>query len=139
VSVTVSRQEFYEALLSAFDEQETRTLCSIRLGIDYDNLPGEGLAAKHRELIAYFERRDRNGELIGAVSAQRPRLLKLDTSRLGPLLRVNGDIPDPARDRDSFYTAMAQRSVVGECQHKLTLVAVLVLVLVELLRLVLGS
>ena len=120
MTVKISRREFYEAISDAFNEEELRTLCSIKLGINYDDLPGDGLAAKLRELITYFERRDRNGELIGAVSTQRPHLLSLDTGRLGPLFRVPGEIPDPA-DRESFHTEMARRNIRGEVRGKVAL------------------
>lgn len=117
MKIAISRRDFYEALLRSFDKDETRTLCSIVLGIDYDDLAGESLAAKQRELIAYFERRDRNGELIGAVVTQRPNLLTLDTGRLGPLFRVAGQVPDPM-DRLSFHTEMARREIHNEIRSK---------------------
>ena len=133
MTIKISRREFYEAVLHAFDEQETRALCSMVLGVDYDDLRGEGLAAKQRELIAYFERRDRNGELVGAVAVQRPNILSLDTGRLGPLLGVPGEFPDPV-DRISFHTEMAQREVRGEVASRLVLVALVVLVFLEIVR-----
>ena len=40
-----------------FDLEELRTLC-FDLGVDFDSLPGEGKAAKARELVALFARRD---------------------------------------------------------------------------------
>jgi hypothetical protein len=133
MSVKISRREFWEALLYAFNEEDTRSLCSMALGMEYDDLPGDGLAAKQRELIAYFERRERNGELISAVSRERPRLLTLDTGRLGPLLGVPGEFPDPV-DRVSFHTEMARREVRGEVANRAVLVALVALVFLELAR-----
>jgi class 3 adenylate cyclase/tetratricopeptide (TPR) repeat protein len=46
-----------------FDEGELRTLC-FDLGVEYEDLPAMGQANKARELVAYFERRDRIPELI---------------------------------------------------------------------------
>jgi class 3 adenylate cyclase/tetratricopeptide (TPR) repeat protein len=46
-----------------FDEDELRTLC-FDLGVEYEDLPAMGQANKARELVAYFERRDRIPELI---------------------------------------------------------------------------
>ena len=115
MKIAISRRDFYEALLRSFDKDETETLCSMVLGIDYDDLAGRGLAAKQRELIAFFERRDRNGELIGAVVAQRPRTVEFATGRLGPLLRVNKEMPDPAHHPNSFFTELGRRIISAEC------------------------
>lgn len=54
-----SRSEFNElhrALLDGYDLEELRTLC-IELGVSYDDLRGEGLQGKARELILWLERR----------------------------------------------------------------------------------
>ena len=45
-----------QILAERFNEGELRTLC-FDLGIDYENLPGQGKADKARELVAYFQRR----------------------------------------------------------------------------------
>ncbi len=58
-------------LAERFDEEEFRTLC-FDLGIDYDELRGEGQAAKARELVAYFERRQQVDKIIQAGRLQRP-------------------------------------------------------------------
>lgn len=56
---------------SHFDLEELRTLC-FDLGINYDDLRGEGNANKARELVAYFERRGRIPELVAKCAQQRP-------------------------------------------------------------------
>ncbi len=137
MTIVISRHEFYKSLLRAFDEEETRTLCSMVLNIHYDDLPGEGLAAKQRELIAYFERRDQNGELISAVTTQRPKVIKFATGRLGPILGVDNTIPDPAEDETTFFTEIGRRTMTVELQHKITALALLTLVIIELLKLIL--
>ncbi|MCA9973585.1 MAG: hypothetical protein KC425_25405, partial [Anaerolineales bacterium] len=62
-----------QQLEATFNEQETRTL-SFELGIDYDDLGGQGLKANLRELINYLNRRGRLEELVERVRRQRPHL-----------------------------------------------------------------
>jgi hypothetical protein len=62
-----------EALARFFSAGELRTLC-FDLGLDYDNLPGEGKEDKAREMVAYFERRDLLLKLVEAIAARRPNL-----------------------------------------------------------------
>jgi len=54
-----------------FNEEELRTLC-FDLGLDYDELPGDGKTAKARELAAYFERRSEEHLLVAACYQRRP-------------------------------------------------------------------
>jgi len=62
-----------ETLAAYFDAGELRTLC-FDLGVDYDDLPGEGKGNKARELIAYLERRDRLPELVRMCQGLRPHV-----------------------------------------------------------------
>jgi hypothetical protein len=56
-----------------FNEQELRTLCDIHIQeVKYDDLQGEGLANKARELITYFDRRGRFQYLVEAIQTSRP-------------------------------------------------------------------
>jgi len=57
------RVKLRKILTERFSEDELRTLC-FDLHVDYENLPGEGKAAKARELLAFLERYDRIGELV---------------------------------------------------------------------------
>jgi tetratricopeptide (TPR) repeat protein len=63
-----------QILTDRFDEEELRTLC-FDLGVDYDNLPGRGKAAKARELAAYFERRKQIPECVEVGKQLRPDIL----------------------------------------------------------------
>ena len=45
-------------VIDCFDSSEVKTLCA-DLGVDYENLGGEGKEAKVRELISYLNRRGR--------------------------------------------------------------------------------
>jgi hypothetical protein len=65
------RSRLRRVLAERFDEGELRTLC-FDLGIEYDDLPGEGRADKARELVAYLERRDRIPDLIEIGERIRP-------------------------------------------------------------------
>ena len=58
-------------LVDSFSDTELHDLC-FDMGIDYEDLPGEGRAAKARELVAYCERRSLTSELIKKCSELRP-------------------------------------------------------------------
>ncbi len=57
-------------MLTHFDENHLRDLC-LELGVDYDDMHNTGKQAKIRELMAYFERRERTAELAAACSRRR--------------------------------------------------------------------
>jgi predicted transcriptional regulator len=59
-------------ILSArFDLEELRTLC-FELGVDFDDLRGEGKTAKARELILRMQRRQQVEKLIKKIRDMRP-------------------------------------------------------------------
>ncbi len=58
-----------------FDEEELRTLCS-DLDVDYDSLPGDGKAAKARELASHFMRRGQEYLLAVTVAGLRPNAVE---------------------------------------------------------------
>jgi DNA-binding NtrC family response regulator len=60
------------ALDEKFDRKEIQDLC-FDLGIDFDNLPGEG--KKAREVVAFCQRRDRLKELSASITSLRSRPL----------------------------------------------------------------
>jgi len=60
----------HQTLVNCFDLEELRTLC-FSLNVDYDSLPGEGKAAKARELVQYMQRHDRLDDLTVALASQR--------------------------------------------------------------------
>ncbi len=63
--------ELRDFINSRFNDNELRDLC-FELGVDYESLPGEGKAAKARELVAYCQRRTRLAELEAACRRLRP-------------------------------------------------------------------
>jgi hypothetical protein len=63
--------QLHQTLSKRFDEEELRTLC-FYMGIDYDDLRGEGKAAKARELLAYLDRHDEIPKLVEAVKELHP-------------------------------------------------------------------
>jgi hypothetical protein len=67
------RTRLRRLLAAHFDAEELRTLC-FDLGIDYDDLRGEGKAGKARELITYLERRGRLDELLTIATQLRPQV-----------------------------------------------------------------
>jgi hypothetical protein len=60
-----------ETLATRFSDGELRTLC-FDLGIDYDDLPGQGKGDKARELVAHCGRRHKLLELVSVGRAKRP-------------------------------------------------------------------
>ena len=60
-----------DLIVAHFNDNELRDLC-FDLGVDYESLPGEGKAARARELVAYFQRRNRLAELEAACLRLRP-------------------------------------------------------------------
>jgi len=74
-----------QRLEEQFDLEELRTL-SMDLGVDFDNLRGEGKAAKARELVLYLQRRGRLDALVAAIQAAR------DAGPAGP---AGGPTPAP--------------------------------------------
>ncbi|MFZ0546078.1 MAG: hypothetical protein WAM60_11600 [Candidatus Promineifilaceae bacterium] len=56
-----------------FNESELQDLC-FRLGVDYENLGGQGKAARVQSLVGYLHRRERIGELIEVCREMRPGL-----------------------------------------------------------------
>jgi hypothetical protein len=59
-------------LTNYFSEEELRSL-TLDLAVNYDSLPGSGLAAKARELVAYLARQQRLTELVQIGQEERPR------------------------------------------------------------------
>ncbi len=55
----------------AFNLEELKTLCQ-DLEVIYENLPGEGLNAKAREIVAYFKRNGRLIDLVDYCRRNRP-------------------------------------------------------------------
>jgi hypothetical protein len=66
-----SRVRLRRTLAERFGLEDLRNLC-FDLGVDYNALPGEGTAAKARELVAAFERRQALTELVRCGQQVRP-------------------------------------------------------------------
>jgi hypothetical protein len=64
---TFTLPELRQKLVEKYSLEDLRDLC-FDLKVDYESLPGEGKAAKARELIAYMQRRDRLPELISIIT-----------------------------------------------------------------------
>lgn len=65
-SLVQLRQE----LAASCSYEELRTLC-FDLGVTFDDLPGEGITAKARELVAHMERQRRIPDLVDALANRR--------------------------------------------------------------------
>ena len=74
--MTDDRQQEYltqlrELLARRFSAGELRTLC-FDMGVDYDDLPGEGKADKARELVSFCDRHDTVAKLVETGKRLRP-------------------------------------------------------------------
>lgn len=67
----INQLQLHEVINRQFSFDEFQVLCS-ELKIDIDNLPGEGIDAKTRELIAFMERNNRFNELVDKIRRARP-------------------------------------------------------------------
>ena len=65
------RSEMRRILSERFNEEELRTL-AFDFGCDYDDLPGQGKAAKARDFVAYCERRGSIRDILIIGKQQRP-------------------------------------------------------------------
>lgn len=66
-------RKLYEILVLYFDQEELKSLC-FNLGVDYDDLRGEGKENKARELVTYMKRRSRIQELENEIVRERPSI-----------------------------------------------------------------
>lgn len=62
-----------DLLLASFNEEELRDLC-FELGVTFENLGGQGLAGKARELVLLLAREQRLADLVTLGKIRRPRL-----------------------------------------------------------------
>lgn len=106
--MTDSRESYPKALLDLmarhFNLEEVRTLC-FELGIGYEDLGGEGLRGKLRELILHADRRNLLDELLDALRRERPAVA----------WPVAGDLSPSAAEPRSGETGGARRDtfIVG--------------------------
>ena len=79
----MNRTELLDILKTKFNDQELRELC-FTLSVDYESLPGEGKAAKARELLLLCERTDRAPELEREVLRLRPQTANSNSNAAQP-------------------------------------------------------
>ena len=77
----MSPNQFYQALVAHFDEQELQTLCFV-LQVDYHSLPATGKANKARELLLLLARAERIDDLLKALAELRPKVAWPDVETL---------------------------------------------------------
>lgn len=63
--------ELRDVLATAFSLDELKDLCQ-DLDVNYENIPGDTLRAKARELVLYFQRHSRFDDLVAAARRIRP-------------------------------------------------------------------
>jgi len=67
------RVRLLHLLTTRCSAEDLRTLCFV-LGVNHEVLPGTGKAARARELVAYFDRRQDLDSLVSALRSLRPDL-----------------------------------------------------------------
>lgn len=70
----VNLKTLRDALDNGYSDSELRDLC-LELNLDYEDLPGDGQAAKARELVLFCKRRGLLAALVERVMRDRPHLL----------------------------------------------------------------
>nr|HMT21651.1 hypothetical protein [Promineifilum sp.] len=70
----VNLGQLRRALDDGYNDSELRDLC-FELGIDYEDLPGDGQGAKARELVLFAKRHSQLAQLVEHVMRNRPHLL----------------------------------------------------------------
>jgi hypothetical protein len=102
-SLNVDQSRLRDILAQFFNEGELRDLC-FDLGVDYDDLPGEGKADRARELVGRFYRRGEGMTLLQAIRKRRPNAFWQDT-----LERTVDEATRPTRE----ISALALRQASG--------------------------
>ena len=88
-----------DILVTNFNDGELRDLC-FDLGIDYESLPGEGKAAKARELVAYCQRHGRLPDLETTCRRMRPNAFQdSQAAPAGPTPAAPGAQGQPGGER----------------------------------------
>src|SRR3954471_12257045 len=99
----IDRVQFRNLLITHFNLEEFKDLCFelSSLGVSYEELAGDGLGAKARELILFCERANITPALIAACRQMRPRVvwdmsapvIPAQTSPSGPEQAASPAIP----------------------------------------------
>ena len=99
-----------------FSLEELRNL-SFELGVNTDELGGQGLSGVARELVRYFQRRDRLPELLAALRAERPSVAWPTEAELAASVAGIAEAPPPVHSsyvgRDSIQTGDNDGSVLA--------------------------
>jgi hypothetical protein len=86
-------------LKERFSEDELRNLCFL-FGIDYEDLRGNGKAAKALELFQFLERRERIAELIEVGKIERP---DIDWKAYDKVIADNQELPQRSPLLSQYY------------------------------------
>lgn len=68
--------QLFQVIKDRFNFEETRTLC-FQMGVEYDDLPGDGRSAKARELVSLMKRTNQLDQLWKTIQAIRPDITNL--------------------------------------------------------------
>ncbi len=87
--MSIELRSLRQVLAEQFSADELATL-AFDLGLNVEELPGEGLGGRAREMVRWFEQRGRLGELAAEVRRQRPQV-QFRFSRRRIVRRVRGE------------------------------------------------
>jgi len=69
--MSIDLTQLHQILVDRFDMEELHNLC-FSLGVDFDNLRGQGKSGKARELVLYMKRHNQLNRLVARIKALRP-------------------------------------------------------------------
>lgn len=96
--MTDAQVNLHAYIVAHYNLEELRTLC-FKVGVDYDDLNGEGLSGQARELILYLERKRRLADLLDRLKRDHPHLYaqaRLDEDPSTPAASEPGARPTAA-------------------------------------------
>ena len=128
-SPTEWRTQLRENLVRYFDDEELRTLC-YDLGVDYDDLRGEGKAAKARELVTFLDHRNRIAELVKKCSELRPNVVWSLTEPIDESLRSQASQSELSPKKS---VQIGELSLLGCQVRNLVIILSIILVLAGML------
>ena len=116
-------RHIHKLLVDSFDQDELRTLC-FELGVRFDDLGGEGVSAKARELLLLLERTKQIAALLVRAEALRPRVAWREGPAAGAECPYKGLHAFREADADNFFGRDAFTEKLVDAVANQSLVAV---------------
>ena len=91
------RAQLRELLARSFDLEDLRTL-AFDLGLNHEDISGDTVRARTRELIAFLEKRERLSELIAWARRERPTIDWVNLANPANAKSVEVSVPTPVKN-----------------------------------------